>query len=117
MSRLNDLQTEDDPEQAYDLMKVYNEEIVMLSSTSILSRKSNFIKPWMTEGPLNSINHKSKLGSIKIKQSSTESITKYNKFRNCLNKTNTEAKNCSIRINFLSKYVIQRKLVRLSAYF
>ena len=92
-TKLNDLNLEQDPEQACErIINAYSEGISLFSYTHISSRRTSFIKPWMTQGILNSINHKSRLFSIKIKHPSSANVTNYNNFRNCLNRTITNAK-------------------------
>ena len=65
--------------------------------------KTSFIKPWMTQGLLCSINHKNKLFSQKLKNPSTRNIHAYNQFRNCLNKAIINAKKMYYQNEF-SKY-------------
>ena len=50
------------------------------------------VKPWMTPAILQSINQKNKLFGEKLKDPSAYNVTKYNSFRNCLNKTIFNAK-------------------------
>ena len=93
VSRLDNLDKENDPEQACThIINAYSEGISLFSHTYSFSRKTSFIKPWKTQGILCSINHKNRLFSTKLKNPSKTNISNYNNFRNCLNMTITNAK-------------------------
>ena len=93
VSRLDKLHMEKDPEEACNhIIKAYTDGISKFSRTTTFSRKTDFLKPWMTSAILCSINHKNILFMEKLRKPSASNVNKYNTFRNCLNKTILNAK-------------------------
>ena len=91
--KLEDLTSQADPELVCEkIIHTYMEGITKLSKTVTFSRKNSFLKPWMTPALLCSINHKNILFANKLKEPSAENISKYNAYRNCLNRTILHAK-------------------------
>ena len=62
ITNLANLGDDQDPENACNtIINAYNEGISMFSHTKSCSRKSNYIKEWMSQGILCSINNKNRL--------------------------------------------------------
>jgi len=101
VNELEDFQSVTSPERACNIIiNAYSKGIAKFSKTKKISRKNNAIQPWITSGLLNSINRKSVLFSMKLRNPNAENISKYNTYRNYLNSALRNAKKHYYKLEF-----------------
>lgn len=90
-------------QDSYDLFIKKFQQIILDSTSIIKVKKCNFkIKPWITQGLINSIKHRDNLKKKLIKNFTAENKVEYTRYRNFLNKLIRNTKN-----NYYQNEIIQ----------